>query len=204
MKGCGRFLIALCLACTSCSSPGLDTSPGPEFDLQLARTLDEARQGGASAAQLRILEESASAGVVTFEAASEAVYAAVDCMVDAGLNARSTEYTFSSGLKTPAYKVSVPAGSDETAALALLDDCDRREMWWVNQLYQMQPTSLQLVDDEIASKAPALRACLEREGVLAPLNDDATPQDLADRALEVAIDTSYRVDCVAEAGIDGF
>ena len=74
---------------TSCASAG-STTPSPSgvaFQITIGNAISEAKVGGASDAQLTILERSLHSSEVSLEDASEAAQNTVDCLVQTGLNA---------------------------------------------------------------------------------------------------------------------
>lgn len=150
--------------------------------------LEAARQGGAGDAQIAVLEEAVETQEVTLDSARQAARNAVQCMSDNGLDASYVEETTSSGVVIPGYQASGP--EDQIAA------CDTEHAYWVSQLYQIQPSSVQTLEDYADQQEPVLRACLEEAGVAT--DPEATGSELASRA---AVDAP---DCLADAGIDGW
>lgn len=187
-----------------CAGP---QSTSDVFSQAVEPVIDEAREKGASDQQLAFLDEARGHGSLDFELAKQAVLNAVACMKEGGIDAQLSEYQTSAGLEVPGYSAAVASPTldmSEEAAQEIVDNCDNRESWWVLSFYQTQPSSVQLVDVELASKARALWDCLERAGRLDSLTNDATPREIANHASDVAFETNFRIDCVSEAGIDGF
>lgn len=118
-------------------------------------------------------------------------------MVSSGLNARYEESTLSYGLTVPGYTIDHAAGADTDAEV---DACDRRKFFWVSQVYQLQPSSRELVRHYVDQKAPLLRACLEKNG--AKLADNLSGSDLANRASQEMVNSGGKVNCLADVGID--
>mgnify|MGYP000882044766 CR=1 FL=1 len=118
-------------------------------------------------------------------------------MVSSGLSARYEENTLSYGLAVPGYAVDHAAGVDSDAEV---DACDRREFFWVSQVYQLQPSSRALVQHYVDQKAPLLRACLEKNGV--KLAGNLSGSDLANRASQEMVNSGGKVNCLADVGID--
>lgn len=186
--------IALCAGCAGQASE--ENVPGGPF----AEALAEAREGGAGPDQLADLEAAAQAQGVSIEMAREAARRAVACMTDAGLSAAYVESTTNSGLVIPSYRVEVSATSTvESDGDAQISACDVREAFWINQLQQTQPTSVQMNEEYANQQEPVLRACLARNGIAT--EPDATGADLAQESLEVIRESDGDINCLAEAGI---
>lgn len=185
---------ALCAGCAGQASE--ENVPGGPF----AEALAEAREGGAGPEQLADLEAAAQAQGVSIEMARDAARRAVGCMTEAGLSAAYVESTTNSGLVIPGYRVEVAemstGQSDEDAQIAA---CDVREAYWINQLHQTQPTSVEMNEEYANQQEPVLRACLERNGIATEA--EAVGADLANQALEVFRDSDGDINCLAEAGI---
>ena len=186
--------VVLCAGCAG--APPTENVPGGPF----AEALAEAREGGAGPEQLADLEAAAQAQGVSIEMAREAARRAVACMTDAGLSAAYVESTTNSGLVIPGYRVEVSTlTAAESNGDAQISACDVREAYWINQLLQTQPTSVQMDEEYANQQAPVLRACLERNGVTT--EPDATGADLANTSLDVIRESDGDINCLAEAGI---
>jgi len=184
-----------CVVLGGCAKATVPTEPESFADV-VAAAIQEAEAGGASDAQLAILRQAQSEGELSLEDARTAAHAVVDCINDAGSFAFYGEHTASSGLVTPEYSWSVDTSEQE----AIGNACDQQEAFWVNMIYQAQPSSVELTEGYRAQQAPILRSCLERNGYT--VDPDASTNDLIAQALLVDSETSSAVDCITEAGIE--
>lgn len=94
--------------------------------------------------------------------------------------------------------------SELNSAEEVVDACDLKEFSWVNDFYQLQPAAREMTDAMLQRKAPELRACMEREGVMGGLGDDATPRELAEQAASARSEIPGTADCLGEAGVGSF
>jgi len=184
-----------------CSATVTATDPTSFADI-VAAAIQGAEADEASEAQLALLREAQSEGSMSIEGERAAVRAAVKCINDAGVSAAYADHTMKSGLVVPRYVASVDNALGLDATDAILNACDAQEYFWVDKVYQAQPTSVAVNDAYLDQQAPIVRACLEREGY--DTNADATTHELLRQALDVALDTGFSTDCLREAEIDGF
>ena len=165
------------------------------------QAIKDATNAGASTQQLDILERAAKDGGVTFEDAKIAATTAMSCMAEQGVTATYQEMALQNGVTIPAYVVNSEK-SDGTDATDVMDQCERAESFWVNMLFQVQPTSVEANLAFIEKQAPVIRKCLEDAGY--DTDPDATGMDLVLQSTDVAQQTGLRVDCVGDAGIVGY
>lgn len=192
------MLCTLLLQLPSCARVG--PAEGPLLSVAVfADTLADARHADASTEQLATLEEAVTTSSISLEAAREAARRAVSCMQEAGLDARFVEQTLAHGVVLPGYEVVPPPGEDVDAEVTA---CDEHEFFFVSRAYQLQPTSVEATERFVEQVAPAIRACLERNGY--DTDDDARGSDLAQRASEVLHETEGGVDCLGEAGVQAW
>lgn len=163
----------------------------------IAEALADAQDARASDAQVATLEQAVAAGGVAIEEVREAARRAIACMVDVGLDARYEEKTLSHGVVVPGYVVHHEA---EAEVDAQIDACDERELHWVSKAYQLQPSSVEAVEQLVEQRAPIIRSCLEDNGV--QTSPDDSGQDLATRASQAMQDSAGAVNCLADAGVD--
>ncbi len=201
----GIFVLLLCVACTQ--DPGTSNS-AETFDRELNQVIESATAGGASDHQIAILTQAREAGALSTEAVRQARSNALNCMSDLGLTAYPAELTLDNGLELPGYTVQLGAvsasESELNAAEEVVDACDLKEFSWVNDFYQLQPVAREMTDTMLERKAPDLRACMEREGVMGGLGDDATPRELAEQAAYARFEMPGTADCLGKAGVGGF
>lgn len=171
------------------------------FDVRVAEALEEARSKGASEAQMSILERASGDGGVTFEDAKAAAIATISCMADQGVDATYQDDAMPNGVTIPAYAVSA-LKDDGSPADPVMEQCENSESYWVNMLYQMQPSSIEANLAFIEKQAPVVGKCLEDAGY--DTDPDATGMELVLQADDVARQTSGSVDCALDAGIMGY
>jgi hypothetical protein len=191
-------LIGLALL-TGCShNGGGKTDLAQEFDATVSQAIKDAMSGGASTQQLDILERAAKDGGVTFEDAKIAATSAMSCMADQGVTANYEEKALPNGVRIPGFTVQdhTSNGGD---ALPVMDGCEKSESFWVDMLFQVQPTSVEANLAFIEKQAPVLRKCLEDAGY--DTEPDATGMDLVRQSTDVGQQTGLRVDCLGDAGV---
>jgi type IV secretory pathway TrbL component len=174
------------------------TDLAQEFDATVSQAIKEAMSGGASTQQLDILERAAKDGGVTFEDAKIAATTAMSCMADQGVTATYQETALPNGVTIPAYVVNSEK-SDGTDATGVMDQCEQAESFWVNKLYQTQPTSVEANFAFIEKQAPVIRKCLEDAGY--DTDPKATGMDLVIQAGHIADQTSGATNCASDAGV---
>lgn len=204
----GVMIAAMAMFTASCSDSRdatdvpLGDSSAPagasSFDEVMSHALDDSVDGGASDAQVSLLQDARDNGELTLEQAREAARATVSCLEGLGFTAEVTEETVPAGLVVPGYRVQTDHGpSDDGAddpAFAASEQCERRESFWVNQVYQTQPTSIQASVDYINDTlAPELRACLESEGF--DVDDDAAGVDMVRQAMNLQVEQGAVLPC---------
>lgn len=190
----------------ACAPHGATPSDSPDIDAFLEPILQDAIDGGANDSQIAILQEAMAANEVSLEVARVAAHAAIECMAESGLSASYTEYEQSNSLLVPNYDVLLSRDPDDVAGIetaeAIVARCDTAEFRWINEAYQTQPSSVELTDALLEERSDELRACLEEAG--RNVDTQATPRELAEEAVSLAIDTNWQVHCLSDAGIDGF
>jgi len=194
--GVGLVGIGLVTGCSH--SAGGESDLEREFHATVSEAIAEATDGRASTQQLDILERAATDGGVTFEDAKIAATSAISCMAGQGVTATYQEQSLPNGVTIPAYIVQ-DRTSNGGDAFPVMDGCEQSESYWVNELYQMQPTSIEANLAFIEKQAPVIRQCLEDAGY--DTDPDATGMDLVIQAGEVGPQTLGGVDCAVEAGV---
>ena len=187
--------LALLAGCSKGTSP--QTEP-TSFDEIVKTAIAEAEAGGASEAQLALLSQAQLEGEISLETARAATRAGVECITAAGSYALYSEEARGSGLVIPGFSYA----SDTTEQQAIGDACERKENFWVVQVYATQPSSKAVNDAYLEQQVPVVRSCLEREGYTVP--SDATTLEVLNKAADVLSDTKGALNCLYEARIDGF
>jgi len=198
VRNLGGLFACLCLV-AGCSHGA--TAPD---DLQSAfagtvqQAIKDATSGGASTQQLDVLERAAKDGGVTFEDAKMAATSTMACMESQGVTANYQEKALPNGVTIPGYTVQdhTSNGGD---ALPVMDGCERSESYWVNMLYQTQPTSVEANLAFIEKQAPVIRQCLEDAGF--DTDPKATGMDLVKQAGDISRQTNGGTDCDSDAGV---
>lgn len=190
-------LASLAMVCLTACAMNAPTSPSAEHDPRLADAVLEAQAQGASEAQLSLLEDAAAVGEVSVEAAKQAMHATVECMQGRGFDAWYVEDVMPSGLVRPTLTFGTAGGGEAAYA-----ECETLESYWIDYLYQTQPSSVALRDSYLLRQLPIVVECLEREGVTVP--PDESSQETFRKALDVSRSTANGVDCLAEAEISSF
>jgi len=204
----GAMLVAVALVVTGCSgttqpsdgSSTVDVSSvdAATFDEVISLALGDAGEGSASDTQVAILESAQEQGEMTLEQARSAARDTVSCLEGLGFTAEVTEESVPSGLVVPGYRVQTEHGpGDDSAddpAFAASEQCEKQESFWVNQVYQTQPSSIQASVDYINDTLePQLRACLEGEGY--EVSDDATGVDMVRQAMNLKVEQGAALPC---------
>lgn len=208
MRKRALVLVALAVVIGGCSQGGA-TPPAQQSDIPFEEMVAKARadavEAGASDAQLADLDRALADGGISFEDAHAAVERAVACMNDVGVTAAIVESERVPGLRIPGYSVYTSEDNFE-AMMNLTDPCDKRENYYTSYLYQSQPSSQRLREQNIENHRPELVACLNRNGVTT--DESQTPDELVRAAIDL-IAQSFEagaeepIDCLYEAGING-
>jgi len=199
--------MAVVTGCTTQPTVPSPTPAGVSFHDSLISLRAEAEDSDASAEQLSELDSAIANGEISFETASTAVQRAVECMRDAGLVADTKVDTRGSGFEVPMYVATLPVNLDQEAGMALVDDCDRREHYFVSLAFQTQPEAKAADDALIAERAPTLIECLEeheRDVPPQPSNDELVRAalDYMTAQFEAGVSSEFVINCLDLAGID--
>ena len=190
-------LMGLLMATTACASAEAE---GPDGSGVFAEALAEAEAStSASDAQISALRQGAETGRISLEAVREAARRAVTCLEERGLDAEYEERSLGYGLVVPGYVVTHAPGADVDRDVAT---CDEHEFGWVNELYQVQPSSVEAAEQFLEQQAPVIRTCLDRHDV--QTEQGSSGADLARAASEALEASGGRIDCLAEAGVDAW
>ncbi len=195
-----RVPVALmgCLVVSGCSAGTGDPSGNGGVDPaafvdQVKVAIEQAEAGGASDDQLSILREAQVEGVLTFEQALSAALSTLDCYIEGGGSGTYYENVEDSGLVVPMYMALAKDDETLTRLEPMMDACGKREGFWVNKVYQLQPSSQETRDAYLKEQAPVIRKCLEDHGHAT--DRLATPEELVQQAMEVDFDTNGAINC---------
>ncbi len=199
-----RVAVLVLLAPGCASSVTESTAPWaqgyPPFADQIAEAIDEARDGGASADQIAILEWAQKEGEVMVEMMRDAVANVSVCFEDAGGTVQAQDTFKVPGVVWPNYVVGFDESIGESQIDLLVKACDTREYRWVSSVFQTQPVSREALGQYVLSQEPVLRACLEDHGILT--DPDANGWDLAMQAAALD-DVNIELECLAAAHLSG-
>ena len=176
------------VGCTSATpSSGESTSI---FDSMVKR----AQEGGADPSQIAILEK----GEVSYSDYEAAVNRSLQCMRDAGISVIDPVPDSSSGLTLLNYGWSpnLP-GMTEDQGNALGEDCLDRYSFWVEMLYQVQPSSVEAEELYFDQFRDAVVQCIRTNG--GTVRDDATRDEAA--LASHAVEGQTGVDCFEEVDL---
>lgn len=152
----------------------------------------DARNGGASDAQIALLVAADLTTSMSFATAKDAIEASFACFDDAGIPHSSV----SSGAGgDPTYSFGAIPGVSDEESLAIADECLRQDSFWVEMYYETQPAAVQEEERLLALARPIIVTCLEDEGVAV---DDELPIDDLIRFAHQPENIANR-DCVLEA-----
>lgn len=194
------------VALAGCAETDVEATAAPwideSFEDKIAATIAAAREAGASAAQLALLEESQEAGEVTYETSRIGALNVIDCFEAAGLSAQFKEHPSTGGWLIPGYGVAHGPGMSDEAAEVAIDRCDQQEFFYLSALYQTQPAALEVGGAHIMASEDVLRECFTRLGH--PPDPDANGWEIAHWALPNIGDFELVLICFDEADIHGF
>lgn len=201
-----RAAVVLCCAsalvlsgCAGGDTPG--RTPMAGFAQEVAAAIDEAASANAGEAQLEALEQAASSGTVDVELVRSAAHETVTCISNQGWDARFVEETDAAGVVLPGFSVSVEDEDLQGDPAPAIDGCERIHMFWLNQIYTVQPSNQELVWAHIREREPALRECLAENGHPVEADD---PLDVVLEGERRLFEEPSRISCLREAGIDGY
>jgi hypothetical protein len=197
-----RALIVATLVAASSNLGGCSADPtvGPggegSFAQMVSQAITDATEGGASQDQIAILEQAKDTGSISLEDDRRAARAAILCLTQNGTDAEYSESTSNAGVAIPGYVVTVDGAVKPTAPAP----CETKEFYWVNMVYQLQPSSQEATDANVEKRLPILRTCLIENG--ANVDESTTKAELLHAAVQLLKDTNGDVDCARTAGID--
>lgn len=189
---------ALAIAALSSCGGGAPSESSLVFQEQVAQARERAQARGAAEEQSQLLDRAESAGEVSLELMREATHAAVECMVEAGLDARYREDVLNGDMIFPGYVVVTDAEPTDSQ-MSLIDTCDDSHLTAVQWLYSIQPSWVEQRDAYVLGREAELRECLESAGVAT--DPDADGIDLARVAFD-HLGSGEAGQCLDRAGID--
>ena len=183
------------------SSPPTQAAETVEF---FEQALTQARAGGASEAQVLILERALAAGEVTLADSRAAADALMACAQDAGFSVSPTSIDNSTGIETITFYLTNPGGLSQDQADAVAWDCETKHRRWVETAYQNQPNATSAFFDLIERHRVEIVACLREQG--SSVADDATPDELISETLRTSTEAIESgelnvSDCLYQSGI---
>ncbi len=191
-------VLSCVIAVGACSAPaptGLGTTaPADQHDAAPPVTaVEAARQAGAGAAQLKLLED----GDVNYADYESAISAAVDCMRGQGYAVTVSAPQEKDGVAFIPYDIAVDDAAGQTMSAA--DQCYVEHAQFVDQFWQVEsPDVVAFRERREAALLPALRECLTKYDV--DWAQDETFAELARRAFPEGGATDDPVNCLYEIG----
>jgi len=152
---CGVLSLAGC-AGHSAPKPTID----PTFTQLVDAYISQAVADDASEEQLATLRHAKQVGGVTYEEVAQAVDRSLQCIADAGFHVERYGTDDSRGFPMVDYFYEGPPTGNPVA-----DACLREESEALEQLYQLQPSSVAAQNAHLAKVAPRLAECLHAAGV---------------------------------------
>lgn len=126
------FVVGPAVGLTGCGT-GNAAQSSDGMNERLATAIEDAESAGASEKQLDVLRHAQEVGFVSFDDARNASLAAVECMVDAGVEAQYSERDDGAGVKIPTFVASL-AGGNQDAISDIVDACSHQEEAWVSKI----------------------------------------------------------------------
>jgi hypothetical protein len=194
------FVVVLMVSACSADGPEVTAGDAPgaeQFAQAVTRAIAEATKAEASKDQLAQLEDAARDGRVSTEAERQALRRTVACLGDAGYEAEILEDVIDGGWNWPHLRVAGDGNAD-----AVIEKCSQHESHWLDYLYQTQPAAVEMKDRYLKKQLPIVVACLGREGVDVPADEDISVT--LGRALTLTQTTNGRVNCLDEAAISSY
>jgi hypothetical protein len=169
------------VALAGCAGGGGDpASPAPVF----AQAIEEARAGGASQAQIDLLERLAEKGSVELDDVREALAGTYECLDAAGISHSEEVVVDDAGVEIVRIDMRQPITRDVDAGIAVADACIEQHSMYVQDLYVQQPSVVEIHDKHYATVVtPAFLECYEKFG-LTP-EEDRTDQERWSDAYDV-------------------
>jgi hypothetical protein len=173
------------VALAGCAGGGGDPAPpAPVF----AHAIEEARAGGASQAQIDLLERLAEKGSVELDDVREALAGTYECLDAAGISHREDIRTDNAGVDFVTYDMRQPVTRDLNAGMAIADACAAQHSLFVENLYADQPSVVEIHEKHFATVVtPAFLECYETYGV--PVPQDRTDMERWSDAYDVVAAT---------------
>lgn len=160
-------MIAMLTACSSGTESGEPVAP------VFANALEQARTGGASDAQIAILERLADEGDVEIDDVREALEGTYECLDAAGISHTEEIQTTSAGVHYVVYDMRAPMSLGADAGAQISDECANTHSRFVEDLFFAQPQVV-AVEDEYKAQVvvPALGECYKSYDM--PFEEDLT------------------------------
>lgn len=171
---------AFVIATAACSS-GPSLEPPSEAGVFQEVWL-QASEAGASPAQLDLIARASERGEVTLPDVYEALAATFECFDEGGVAWEWLDLDYSRGFPIPSYGW---GGADEQL-FDYGDACLERHSFYVEMLYQVQPSSVEAEKSNLDERMPEVVACLRAEGV--EISDEASPDEVELAIREAVID----------------
>lgn len=156
------LLTTTALSLGGCGNTPTEPSPSLSGDFALLAQgyLDRAEELEFDERQIAVLERAVTNGSVAFEDYQAAVHSALDCISAAGYQTEVKPAEDSRGFSFIEYFYEGPEAGNPVA-----DACIRKHAGAVEELYQLQPSSIASQDQVFLEGVDDVVACLSRAGV---------------------------------------
>jgi hypothetical protein len=202
------------LLITGCGqAPKQDVSPNSNsFSTMVAEVRTAAETSEASDAQLALIDQAAERDEVTMEDLRDAYDNLAVCVEGAGLGIDA--YRVNDAQVPPRLEFGIIGHGDESGMdpedSAKADACMQQEYDFVSYLYDLQPSSIEAADANLARKIPTIAACLADRGYL--IDSELSVSDFKEAALDLMSsgdDGGYAAgdavtQCLLQSDINGF
>lgn len=153
-------VVVLLTACGSASSGEPDQSEPWGYASALEGFIADARSGGASEAQIATLQSWIAERDTPPSDVHEALGRMGECLDAAGVD------SFVNSVPTGDYpEITYGVYANTDAEMAVMDECDRLEFFWINTAYQLSPGVTARRQREDTASVPAAIECLTSNGV---------------------------------------
>lgn len=201
--------ILVCAGCAT-SSPDVFSSTASPFDYFVDGVIADAKQSGASAEQIDLLEDARATGEVTIQHLYTAAELAKSCFDAAGVWGVFEQTDSNDPLRGLTYTVRV---DDESSEL-LADDCVTKYYDAVSYAFGLQPVAQERSDERLLIARAAIVECAQTHGEI--IASDATPDEL--RRILFRLRNGFElgdvqgeppegftpIDCAGPAGVNGY
>jgi hypothetical protein len=176
-------------ACTGGGTAELAASSAWGFGPSIDQAIQEATAAGASDEQIATLERWLEIQDTPYADLEQSMQRFFTCLDGAGIEHEYAGVAGGADYPEPQYRVMVNPDLSDGAMQNIMADCDAREFFYVNMIYQTGPGVAERRQREDAAFLPTAIACLEDHGIV--LDEVATLDDLNLFLTEQGIEDSW-------------